>query len=184
MRQQLLLHPDSRSVAVTSIGVEIACPRANRLELSYIVSGQINGVRMPPNTTSARTDGLWRHTCFEAFVRAPAGTEYYELNFSPSGQWAAYQFSSYRNGRHVVGNISEIPIVLRSSLDRCVLQASLDPDRLTGLPRNHAWHLGLSAVIEDTNGSLSYWALVHPPGKPDFHHADCFACEFSSAAML
>jgi hypothetical protein len=35
--------------------------------------------------------------------------------------------------------------------------------------------LGLSAVIESCNGSLSYWALRHPAGKPDFHHADAFA---------
>jgi hypothetical protein len=37
--------------------------------------------------------------------------------------------------------------------------------------------LGLSAVIEDDNGSLSYWALKHPSGKPDFHHPDAFALE-------
>ena len=36
---------------------------------------------------------------------------------------------------------------------------------------------GLSAVIEDPNGVLSYWALRHPPGKPDFHHPDTFALE-------
>ena len=39
--------------------------------------------------------------------------------------------------------------------------------------------IGLSAVIEEANGRISYWALAHPPGKPDFHHADCFALEFS-----
>jgi hypothetical protein len=35
--------------------------------------------------------------------------------------------------------------------------------------------LGLSAVIEEKDGTKSYWALAHPPGKPDFHHKDCFA---------
>jgi len=40
---------------------------------------------------------------------------------------------------------------------------------------------GLSAVIEDISGGTSYWALAHPPGKPDFHHADGFALEFSPA---
>jgi hypothetical protein len=39
----------------------------------------------------------------------------------------------------------------------------------------------LSALIEDQNGGKSYWALAHPPGKPDFHHADSFALEFSPA---
>src|SRR3546814_9971873 len=35
--------------------------------------------------------------------------------------------------------------------------------------------VALSAVIEETDGTKSYWALRHPPGKPDFHHPDCFA---------
>ena len=39
---------------------------------------------------------------------------------------------------------------------------------------NRSLRLGLSAVIEATDGSLSYWALRHPPGKPDFHHIDAF----------
>jgi len=39
------------------------------------------------------------------------------------------------------------------------------------------WRLSLSAVIEQADGRLSYWALAHPPGKPDFHRADCFTCE-------
>jgi hypothetical protein len=37
--------------------------------------------------------------------------------------------------------------------------------------------LALSAVIEDENGKLSYWALKHPPGKPNFHHPDAFTLE-------
>jgi hypothetical protein len=54
------------------------------------------------------------------------------------------------------------------------LQVSLE---LPGLPSDSAWRLGLAAVIEETSGRKSYWALAHPPGKPDFHHSDCFALE-------
>jgi hypothetical protein len=50
-------------------------------------------------------------------------------------------------------------------------------DGMSSLPRDAPWRLGLSAVIEETSGRKSYWALAHPPGKPDFHHADCFAYE-------
>ena len=181
MRQQLRLHPDSHSVAVKSIDVEIARPRAGRLELSYIVTGQLSSIRMPPAAANARSDGLWRHTCFEAFIRAVPDTEYYELNFSPSGQWAAYQFSGYRNGMRVANQITEVPIEMRSISDGCALQASLSLDQFRDFPRDRSWRLGLSAVIEDTNGGISYWALAHPPGKPDFHYADNFGCEFSSA---
>ena len=181
MRQQLRLHPDSRSLAVTSIDVEITRPCAGSMKLSYIVTGQISSIRMPPAATSARSDGLWRHTCFEAFARASFEAGYHELNFSPSGQWAAYFFRSYRNGMRVADEITDVPIKVRSSPDSYTLQAWLDLDRFTGLSRDHSWRIGLSAVIEDANGGMSYWALAHPPGKPDFHHADGFACEFSRA---
>jgi hypothetical protein len=181
MREQLRLHPDSHSSAVEGIDVEIARPHAGRLELSYIVTGQISSIRMPVAAANVRGNGLWRHTCFEAFVRASSDAEYYELNFSPSGQWAAYLFSSYRTGMRIAEEIAAVPIEMHASPDGCVLHASLDPGRFTGLPHDRSWHIGLSAVIEDTNGGMSYWALAHPPGKPDFHHADGFICEFSPA---
>ena len=31
--------------------------------------------------------------------------------------------------------------------------------------------------IEEASGRISYWALKHPPGRPDFHHPDGFALE-------
>ena len=52
------------------------------------------------------------------------------------------------------------------------MTASLSED---ALPWDRTGELGISAVIEEQDGRLSYWALAHPPGKPDFHHRDCFA---------
>jgi hypothetical protein len=182
MRQHLRLHPDSHSLAVTQIAVEIARPRADSLVLSYIVTGNMNDIRMPAATAGGRSDELWRHTCFEAFVRASPDATYYELNFSPSKQWAAYRFSSYRNEMRAADEISALPIETRSDPNRYTLQASLDLDRFSSLPRDGLWRLALSALIEDMSGRMSYWALAHPPGKPDFHHAECFAYEFSPAA--
>lgn len=181
MRQLLKLHPDSRCFAAAHIEVSVARPRADSLVLSYIVSGKMNTVRIPPVMAGTRSDGLWRHTCFEAFVRTSSGPEYYEFNFAPSTQWAAYRFSSYRSGMCVAAEISAPPIEVRSSPDCYSLQASLELDCLSSLPRKALWKLGLSALIEDTSGHKSYWALAHPPGTPDFHHADCFAFEFFPA---
>jgi hypothetical protein len=42
--------------------------------------------------------------------------------------------------------------------------------------------LALSAVVEERNGALSYWALRHSPGKPDFHHPEAFALELAPPA--
>ncbi len=178
MRQLLRLHPDSRCFAAANIEVEIERPQTNSLVLSYIVTGKISDICMPPVMAAARSDELWRHTCFEAFVRSSLGAEYYEFNFAPSTQWAAYRFNSYRSGMCVAAEISALPIEMRSSPDGYTLQATLDLDRLSSLPRDASWRLGLSAVIEDISGCRSYWALAHPPGKPDFHHSDCFAYEF------
>jgi hypothetical protein len=174
MRHTLRLHPDSLCAAAKRIEVDIARPRPGSLILSYVVSGRISDLRMPPVVAAARADELWRHTCFEAFVRASPGPTYYEFNFSPSTQWAAYQFSSYRSGMRVATEIAAPRIEVRSDKVTYTLQAALELDGLSS-----PLHLGLSAVLEETNGRKSYWALVHPPGKPDFHRADCFALELS-----
>jgi hypothetical protein len=102
---------------------------------------------------------------------------YCELNFAPSTQWAAYRFDGYRSGMRVARGMSAPRIAVESSEEGYKLRVSAELDRLPGLPRDGAWRLGLSAVIEETSGRTSYWALVHPPGKADFHHPDCFALE-------
>ncbi len=180
MRQSLKLHPDSLSSAATHIDVDVA-PRAGGLVFSYIVAGKISHLRIPSATAAARTDELSRHTCYEAFVRTSADESYYEFNFSPSTQWAAYHFNGYRSGMRVATEISPPVIQTQSNATSYTLQAVLKLGLLPSLPSAAAWRLGLSAVIEDTSGRKSYWALAHPPGKPDFHHSDCFAYEFSPA---
>jgi len=178
MRHLLTRHPDSHSAAVAQIDVEVTRVRAESLLLSYTVTGQMSDISMPPVMAAERSDELWRHTCFEAFVRASPGDAYYEFNFAPSTQWAAYRFSGYRQGMCVATEIGAPAIDVHSSADRTTLRASLQLDQLSALSPKTSWYLGLSAVIEDTSGRMSYWALAHPPGKPDFHHADCFAHEF------
>lgn len=57
---------------------------------------------------------------------------------------------------------------------------------MPGLPVNGRLLLGLSAVIEENDGAVSYWALKHPPGPPDFHDANTFILEWEPhvAAVL
>ncbi|MGZ5882129.1 MAG: DOMON-like domain-containing protein [Xanthobacteraceae bacterium] len=180
MHQLLKLHPDSCHFAAARVEVAVARPRADRLVLSYVVTGRMSDVRMPPAMPAVRTDDLWQHTCFEAFVRGSSGKAYYEFNFAPSTQWAAYRFDSYRSGMRAA-QISAPHIDVRPSPDSYTLQATLELDRLPDLSREASWRLGLSALIEDISGGMSYWALAHPPGKPDFHHAGSFALDFSPA---
>ncbi|MFI4976884.1 MAG: DOMON-like domain-containing protein [Caulobacterales bacterium] len=175
MRQALKLHPDCRCPAVTRIEAGVARLRAGGLTLVWVVTGDIGDLALPPMTSPTRADGLWRHTCFEGFVRAAPGEAYFELNFAPSTQWAAYGFSGYRAGMRALGEIAPPRIEVRRTASLFDLRVSLDLDRLAGLPDDAAWRAGLSAVIEETNGRKSYWALAHPPGGADFHHAEGFA---------
>src|SRR6266481_5635723 len=181
MRQVLRLHPDSPCSPVTHVEVEVARPRVGGLVLCYFVAGKISDLRLPAALPAARADELWRHTCFEAFVRTSPGAGYYEFNFAPSTQWAAYRFSGYRTGMRIATEISAPRIEVQSSPECYILQASLELDQLRSRPLDAGWRLGLSALIEETSGRKSYWALAHPLGKADFHHHDCFVHELSPA---
>ena len=97
------------------IEVEIVRPCANSFVLCYFVTGEISDLRFPAAVAAARTEGLWRHTCFEAFIRTSPGTAYYEFNFAPSTQWAAYRFRSYRSGMGAATEISAPRIEAQSS---------------------------------------------------------------------
>jgi hypothetical protein len=181
MRQALRLHPDSRCAAATRIEVEIARPRPGNLVLRYFVTGKISDLRLPAETVPTRAHELWQQTCFEAFVRASPSPAYYEFNFAPSMQWAAYRFSTYRSQMSVANDVSAPRIEVQSSGELYELQASLELDGMSSLSSEAVWRLGLSVVIEETSGRKSFWALAHPPGKADFHHSDCFACELPGA---
>ena len=174
MRRPLKLHPDSRFTGV-QIEVEATCPQAYCVKLSYLVTGDVSEIVLPSVMASERKADLWQHTCFEAFVRA-SGAEYYEFNFAPTTQWAAYRFSGHRAGK-CLAEVNAPAIEVERSHNRFGLRAFLQLPSLPGLSGEARWHLGLSAVIEDKSGNVSYWALAHPPGKPDFHHLDGFAYE-------
>jgi hypothetical protein len=176
MHQSLRLHPDSSCFAVTHIEVEVARARARTLVFTYAVTGRISDLAMPSVAAVARTEELWRHTCFEAFVGTSTDVAYYEFNFAPSRKWAAYQFSSYRRGMRVATEIEAPQITVQSNPERHVLRASLDVSQLS-LARAATLRVGLSAVIEEVAGQRSYWALAHPSGKADFHHSDSFVLE-------
>src|SRR5688572_23928827 len=98
----LLPHPVSERGAVQGLVQELAVSvrftTAGQLELGYRLAGELAALRLPEPREPVRTDGLWRHTCFEAFIAQAAPGEYWEYNFSLSGAWAAYHFTAYREG--------------------------------------------------------------------------------------
>jgi hypothetical protein len=177
----LKLHPDYRCNAVRRIDVDVVRTPGAGLQLRYVVTGTIRDLRLPQATAPARADKLWEHTCFEVFLAPAPLTAYYEFNFAPSTQWQGYRFNSHRRGRSDIAEIDPPGIAAQASAERYQLEATVGLNRVPGLPRDAMWLLGLSVIIEETSGALSYWALAHPPGKADFHHSDCFAHQLSAA---
>ena len=166
----LTCHPQSPSQAISAIYVKVDESKSGSLNLTFCLLGDISALLIPEFCSPQRAEDLWQHTCFEAFVMEGEGPEYREFNFSPSGEWAAYDFHSYRNGGMLENELSP-GIVVRKATDKLELAAEISQGHL---PHDRPLRLGLSAVVEDADGILSYWALRHPPGKPDFHHADAF----------
>lgn len=178
MRVPLVLHPQSSGHCVDRIEILAERSEGGRILLDYRVEGQIEALRLPPATVCRRRHGLWRHSCFEAFVRAPGETAYYELNFAATMEWAAYRFDGERSGMRDATDVEAPHIETRLTDESFALRAMLSLDALAG---EATWRLGLSAVIEAADGSRSCWALAHPPGPPDFHHRDCFALELAAS---
>jgi hypothetical protein len=124
---------------------------------------------IPEPAEPERTEELWQTTCFEAFLRIPGVDAYREWNLAPSGRWAAYDFAKYREGR-TNPDVAAPYIRVEDNLTWWALGATIPVEA------DAVWALGLSAVLEERDGTKSYWALAHPLGdKPDFHAADCFA---------
>ncbi|HET9915621.1 MAG TPA: DOMON-like domain-containing protein [Candidatus Binatia bacterium] len=164
---------------VQTIDCRLGGLEQNQLHFTYVAKGNIGRLRLPAKSLPRRADRLWQHTCFEAFVRVAGDPSYYEFNFSPSGNWAAYWFRAYRDGRPLPDQCGSPEIVVRCEADRIELDAVVRLDSLSSIHPGPTLRLGLSAVIEANDGTLSYWALKHPGAKPDFHHPDSFALELA-----
>jgi hypothetical protein len=138
-------------------------------------------VRIPALASSRRADRLWEHTCCELFVARKNENAYHEFNFAPSGEWAVYAFERYRSPAATPVDAAAVPIApvaVRRSPTRLEIDVSIRLDRLSPQHANAALSLAVAAIIEERDGALAYWALAHPPGKPDFHHRDAFALTF------
>lgn len=167
----LVPHPSTPCPWVRRFTVDVQRLPAGALHLTYHVEGDIAQLQLPHQKTPARTDGLWRDTCFEAFLRTPGSSAYDEFNFSPSGEWAAYRFDHYRSGMTEL-ELGGPPAIV---CHRHARQLSVEAEIGTSDVASRDLLLALSAVLKDQQGAVSYWALLHPAAKPDFHDAAGFA---------
>jgi hypothetical protein len=176
-RAPLLAHYGAPGEAAWSVGVEVELNAGVSLACRYSLHGDLARVRVPDARSGLRADGLWRHTCCEAFIAAAGEPGYYEFNFSPALDWAAYHFEDYRAGM-TAAPLSRAPeLHVRRTPRELELSATVLLAGLAPLHRARTLRVALAAVIEENDGRHSYWALQHAPGQPDFHHPDSFALE-------
>ncbi len=175
----LTAHPTTPSGAVRGLEARLRVGEPGILVFQYSLEADMSRIRVPETGAGVRADALWKHTCFEAFVAPADAPGYHEFNFSPSLDWAVYRFSSYREGMSPaeIGPAPEISVRRRD--DGLELQSAVRLGHLADVRDARHLRLALAAVIEDEDGSFSYWGLRHPAGKPDFHHSNGFALEVS-----
>lgn len=150
--------------------------QGDHLLLQYKVLGPIDKILIPAPAKEARFhDLLWQSTCFEVFLQEGSQTAYEEWNFSPSGDWANFRFSEYR--QRTMENIpSHPPQDLKFSHDehQIILEAKI-PKKESGA-HTHApnFRYGLTAILHLHSGMKQYWAMTHLSDQANFHLAASF----------
>lgn len=172
---RLRCHPATPSRAVGSVVAGAGRAGGGTLALVYEVRGDLGRVRVPAPGRGGVVEGLWEHTCCEVFVRAGEGEAYHEVNLSPGGAWCAYGFGGYRRDRRLVAAGFEPSIRVVRSGERMWLAATMALGGLAARYVGEEVRLALACVIEEVGGVRSYWAVVHPAERPDFHHPASFA---------
>ncbi|HEX9948157.1 MAG TPA: DOMON-like domain-containing protein, partial [Allosphingosinicella sp.] len=148
------------------------------LHFRYTVIGDVSRLRIPPPAPPIRTARLWEATCFEAFLKAEGENAYLELNFSPSGQWAAYAFAHYRQGMADAPLPAAPEIAVSRTSDGLDVRVAVAPPLGPG-----PYLLNVTAILENSGGERSFWAARHPTDGPDFHHPSCFIEQLPSAGQ-
>jgi hypothetical protein len=150
---------------------------SERLRVTWRLSGDLASLVLPVPSGAApvRADGLWRHTCFELFLAAEGAIPYWEVNLAPNGDWNLYRLAAYRQGLTPVPDREVLPFTVTRLAGR--LEVTLDlflPLELSQACRQNPLRVGVSAVMEQQSGGLSYWALAHGGAEADFHRREDF----------
>ena len=132
-------------------------------------SGDLGALRLPEPRPPVRTDGLWRHTCFEAFIGHAGVRRLLGIQLLAVGRLGglSLQRLSRRHGAAAEGRgtptisatCSDGALVLAVHARPCPGWRSLRPVGTASRPGGR--HRRRARV-------LSYWALKHPAGETRF----------------
>ncbi|MBK25551.1 MAG: hypothetical protein CME70_16260 [Halobacteriovorax sp.] len=152
---------------------------AKVLKVAFELKGDLSNILLPkPLVNPSRVIGLWESTCFEMFVKNSSGDEYFEFNVSSAYNWNLFYFPSIKARLKEYTNISNLAVSAVKKEDSFCLKFWIALDKFpSGFWESDNMKIGLTAVIENKTGPLSYWALAHKEDKPNFHHMDSFIFE-------
>ena len=176
---ELFPHPAVAASPCGPVFAELAWQADGSLRLDYRLADPNGQLRLPEPAPALFTDGLWQHTCCEAFIAPTGGRAYREFNFSPSGAWAIYDFSDYRQRQTTPVPAAGPAIRCQRAAHQLTLTATLPP---AALPVADSWRIGLAVVLETVAGEKYWWALTHTAGQPDFHPLASFTLNFARHA--
>ncbi|MCL4504221.1 MAG: DOMON-like domain-containing protein, partial [Deltaproteobacteria bacterium] len=153
------LEPEAPPPRVEITGV--LTRRAETFSISYLLQGRLSDVLIPaPLAVPVHCDRLWEKTCFEFFLGLKDSKQYWEFNLSPNGSWNVYRFNGYRQGMAAETAFASLPVLVQHRPES--LRLTLEVDLAGIVPANRVLEVAVAAVIQKTNGRLTYWALTHP----------------------
>jgi hypothetical protein len=159
-----------------NLSAEASRDSKQRLKIVFELQGDTSQLYLPERVSNPkRRDELWKRTCFEVFFGPENGTNYWEINLSPAGDWNAYSFSNYRERMKSESKIAGFQIQPKKTADYFRLEATADLFNLN--LGTTPMRLSVTAVIETLNGKISYWAFQHSGEKADFHLRESFIAQ-------
>ena len=171
---RLVPHPSTPPLEVSEMSVTMMRLMGGELLLRYRMN-QSSKVVVPRGFSHRSQEDLWRRTCLELFLYDQNG-RYREFNFAPAGDWAAFQFASYRK---LIGDyVPEVApkIDFQRGPQMMTVTVRLPARLLDGVKS-----ASLCAVVEEEGGHHWLWSLTHRREEPDFHDPMSFAIRFGQS---
>jgi len=155
--------------------------QGDRLTIQYQLIGDLYQILIPsPQQLPTRQYDLWEHTCCELFLRLKNTTKYWEFNLSPALHWNVFKFTDYRHNIAEETAIKSLPFDIFQTSE--LLEIDLDLDLSPIINQEQDLDVAITAVVENQERELSYWALTHPTIEADFHHQASFTVNLSTVS--
>ncbi len=138
----------------------------NKIKIKYEIIGDLLSYNFPKVTKQKRANELWRDTCFELFIANYSSEEYYEINTSPSTEWNAYHFTSYKNEMKA-SDVFSVPNISFYQLDKRY-EFSFEMTFRKDIFEKELL-VNLAVILLDQKGIRHFYTIHRQNKSPNFH---------------